>query len=153
MKITVSKPEMHVPVVILHLYGILDSTSYQSLVDKAKQQYSAGVRDLILDLSKLTFISSAGLGALHQLALLFKGNNHPEQDETWGDYRWAAYHNRDHEHVPQLQEHVKLFSPSKEVREVLDMIGFSSLFEIFTDLPAALASFPQAAPGIVNNHQ
>jgi hypothetical protein len=38
---------------------------------------------------------------------------------------------------------VKLLSPTKEVREVLDMIGFSSLFEIYTYMPQAVESFRQ----------
>jgi len=110
-------------------------------LDEAKKQYTAGARNLLLDLSKLTFISSAGLGALHQVALLFRGKKHPAQDETWAAYRWAAYRTIDSDHKSTSQEHVKLLSPTKQVREVLNLIGFSSLFEIFTDHDQALASF------------
>jgi anti-anti-sigma regulatory factor len=148
MKITITKTEGPAPVTILHLEGALDGSNYESLVDNAKKVYAAGARDLILDLSKLTFISSAGLGALHQVALLFRGKKHPEQDESWGAYRWAAYRSIDRDHSRRFQEHVKLFSPTKEVREVLDMIGFSSLFEIYSDLHQATVSFRQAAPAM-----
>ena len=101
---------------------------------------------LILDLRKLTFISSAGLGALHQVALLFQGVDRSEPDECWTAYRWAAYRSIENLQNHRTQEHVKLLSPTKEVREVLDMIGFGSRFELFTDLQQAAASFRQASP-------
>lgn len=114
--------------------------------EEAKNLFADGARDLIFDLSKLVFISSAGLGALHQVALLFQGKIRPGPDESWAAYRWAAYRSMDRDHYIRLQEHVKLLSPTREVREVLDMIGFSSLFEIYTDFPQAVASFHKVAP-------
>ena len=146
MKITISKTEQPAAVTVLHLEGTLDGSNHQSLIDEAHKMYAAGVRDLILDLSKLTFISSAGLGAFHQVALLFQGKKQPEKDDTWGAYRWAAYRSIDRDHKHKSHEHVRLLSPTKEVKDVLDMIGFTSLFEIFTDLAQAAASFYQAAP-------
>jgi anti-anti-sigma factor len=141
MEITITRKKIPVPVTILHLEGTLDGSNHQDLLAEAKKQYSAGARNLLLDISKLTFISSAGLGALHQVALLFRGKKHPAQDETWAAYRWAAYRTMDREHQSTSQEHVKLFSPTKQVREVLDLIGFTSLFEIFTDFDQAINSF------------
>ena len=38
----------------------------------------AGARDFLLDLSDLTYISSAGLVALHSVALLAKGEDLPD---------------------------------------------------------------------------
>ena len=146
MIITITKIENPAPITILRLDGTLDGGNYESLIHEAQKVIAAGSRDLLLDLGKLTFISSAGLGALHQVALLFQGKKHSESDESWAAYRWAAYRSIDRLHIRQTQEHVKLLSPTKEVQEVLDMIGFSSLFEIFTDLPQALASFRQTVP-------
>jgi anti-anti-sigma regulatory factor len=146
MKITITKIENPAPIAILHLDGTLDGGNYKSLIDEAQDVYDAGSRELLLDLGKLTFISSAGLAALHQVALLFQGKKHSEPDESWAAYRWAAYHSIDRLHNRRAQEHVKLLSPTKEVREVLDLTGFGLLFEIFTDLHQALASFHQAAP-------
>jgi anti-anti-sigma regulatory factor len=141
MKITITKTKGLIPVTILHLEGKLDRANYESLIEEAQDVYGAGNRDLLLDLERLTFISSAGLAALHQVALLFRGEEHPFQDEGWAAYRAI---NRDRERG--AQEHVKLLSPTKEVREVLDMTGFGSLFEIFIETHQALASFRQPAP-------
>jgi anti-anti-sigma factor len=147
MDITITKTEKPAPVTILHLDGALDGSNHESLVVEAQKVYAAGARDLILDLSKLTFISSTGLRALHHVALLFQGKKHSgQEDESWASYRWTAYRATDRVLNQGTQEHVKLFSPTKQVREVLDMIGFSSLFEIYTDLAQATASFQKAAP-------
>jgi anti-anti-sigma regulatory factor len=146
MNIKISKTERPVPITILHLDGTLDGANFESLVKKAQSLFNAGARDLILDLSKLTFISSAGLRALHQVALLFRGKLPEDPQESWDSYRWAAYRSLDREHYRNLQEHVKLLSPSPEVRQVLDMIGYTSLFEIYANLPQAVETFRKPAP-------
>jgi len=146
MKITITKTEKPANVNILHLDGILDGANYENLIDEAQKLYSAGARDLILDLSNVTFISSAGLSALHQVALLFRGEKQPGLDESWADYRWTAYRSTDRDH--KSQAYVKLFAPNKEVRDSLDTIGFSSLFEIYSDLDQAITSFRRTVPAM-----
>jgi hypothetical protein len=144
MKITITKTEKPVPISLLHLSGTLDSANFETLIKEAQKLYTAGARDLILDMSMLTYISSAGLGEIHQVALLFRGKKRHEQDESWGDYRWAAYSKNDCGRRYPYEVHVKLFSPTKEVSDVLDMIGFNFLFEIYTDLHRAIDSFYRA---------
>jgi anti-anti-sigma regulatory factor len=39
------------------------------------------------------------------------------------------------------QTHVKLLNPRSEVKSVLDMVGFTTVFDIFTDLDEAVKSF------------
>jgi anti-anti-sigma regulatory factor len=117
------------------------------LINEAQELYTTGARNLILDLGKLSFISSAGLGAVHQVALLFRGKKPVDkQDESWGDYRWAAFHSDGTAHNRTCHEFIKLLSPTREVMEVLDMIGFTSLFDIYTELDQAIASFHKRAP-------
>lgn len=134
--ITISKVVKPARITILHLEGKLDRANYESLIDEAQEVYGEGIRDLVLDMSKLTYISSAGMSALHQVDLLFRGESPPHPDGGWAAFRTV---DRDRDKVPQ--EHVKLFSPAKEVREVLDLAGFGALFEIFTDLSKAVSSF------------
>ncbi|MGA2505579.1 MAG: STAS domain-containing protein [Anaerolineales bacterium] len=141
MRITISKKDKPISVTILHLEGKLDRANYENLIDEAQDVYDNGARDLILDLSKLTFISSAGVAALHQVALLYREEKHPRLDGGWGGFRSE---NRDRSDT--VQEHVKLFSPPGEVRELLNLAGFGLLFEIFTDLSQAVDSFRQPAP-------
>jgi anti-anti-sigma factor len=138
MNITITKTEKPVPVAILHLEGKLDGANYESLIEEAQKVYDDGISDILLDLSTLTFISSAGLAAIHQVALLFRGEALPGQDQGW-----AAFHAIDRDRGRKPQEHVKLFSPSKPVQELLDLTGFASLFESYTDLDQAIDSFRQ----------
>jgi anti-anti-sigma regulatory factor len=119
MKITVTKTENPVPVTILYLDGALDGTNFKS---------------------------SAGLAAFHQIALLFRGKKHPGPDESWPAYRWAVCRHLDRDLDRPPQEHVKLSSPTSDVRDVLNLIGFNSLFEIYSDLPQAVASYRQDVP-------
>ena len=136
MEITVSQEQGLVPVTILHLNGALDGTTYQTLIEKAKQVYQEGARDLLLDLNGLSYISSAGIIALHKTALLFRGVTLPDEEEGW-----EAAHAVDRDRSSGVQQHVKLLNPQPEVLHVLDVVGFTAFFEIYTDLEKAVASF------------
>ena len=133
--ITLQKQE--VPgVTVLQLRGALDGSSYQHLITEAEQLYDAGVRNLILDMSELTFLSSAGLSALHRIARVFRGDDRSTFEEGW-----AAIHAMGKEREGGYQEHVKLLNPDEKIRSVLDTVGFKAFFPIYTDLQPALASF------------
>jgi anti-anti-sigma regulatory factor len=138
MIITISKTEESPSIVTLHLEGKLDGANYETLIEAAREIYSDGQRDLILDLSKLTFISSAGLSSIHQVALLFRGETLPNHDSGW-----AAYHAIERDLGKATQQHVKLLAPSKTVKEAFDLTGFATLFESYDDMADALASFAQ----------
>jgi anti-anti-sigma regulatory factor len=124
------------PIAILQLEGALDGSSYESFIAEAKKLYDSGERNLLLDLQELTFLSSAGIASLHRVALLFRGQQLPADDEGW-----AAYRAIERDRNSGTQEHLKLLSPSEPVLRVLDLVGFTDLFEIHTDANHALASF------------
>jgi anti-anti-sigma regulatory factor len=134
--INIQKLGQHLPVTILQLSGKLDGSNYLQLVDEAKKNYRNGVRDLLIDMSRLTYLSSAGITAIHKTALIFRGVAIPEDETGWADFRAI-----DQDRNNGVQKHVKLLSPQPEVAHILDLTGFKNLFEIFTDLEAALASF------------
>lgn len=136
MEISVSEVQGNVPVTVLKLDGQLDGQNYQDLIAKARELHKAGTKDFILDLSELTYISSAGLVALHSVALLVKGDDLPDTEHGWSAYRSIGKTS-----AAGLQSHVKLLKPREEVRSVLEMVGFSNVFEIFTDLDEAVKSF------------
>ena len=126
----------HLPVTILQLSGKLDGSNYLQLVDEAKKNFSNGVLDLLIDLSQLTYLSSAGIAAIHKTALVFRGLAIPEEETGW-----TAYHAIDRDRDNGVQKHMKLLSPQPNVANTLDITGFKTLFEIYTDLDAAVASF------------
>jgi anti-anti-sigma regulatory factor len=146
MNITITKQDEPVSIAILHLEGKLDGANYESLIEEAQQVYADGARDLVLDLSKLSFISSAGLAAIHQVALLFRGEANPSQDKGW-----AAFHAIDRDRSAGAQQHVKLFSPREPVKQVLELTGFDTLFESYSDLQQAVLSFAKAKPTVAEH--
>jgi anti-anti-sigma regulatory factor len=136
MNISVSQVQGKVPVTVVKLEGQLDGQTYQDLINKAREAYKAGWRDFLVDMSDLTYISSAGLVALHSVALLAKGEELPNTDEGW-----AAYRSMGRSKEAGIQEHMKLLNPRPEVLSVLEMVGFSAVFKIFSDLDEAVKSF------------
>jgi anti-anti-sigma regulatory factor len=136
MNISVSQAQGQVPVAIVKLDGQLDGQNYQELIAKAQELFQAGGRDFLLDLTDLTYISSAGLVALHSVALLSRGEQLPDLEGGW-----SAYRSMGRSSEAGMQKHVKLLNPRSEVLGVLDMVGFSRVFEIYTDRDEAVNSF------------
>jgi len=133
---SVSEAQGNVPVTVIKLDGQLDGQNYQDLISKAQELYKAGRRDFLLDLSDLTYISSAGLVALHSMALLARGEELPDTEGGW-----SAYRSMGRSSEAGMQKHVKLLNPRSEVMGVLDMVGFTNVFEIYTNLDEAVKSF------------
>jgi len=136
MDISVSQESGRVPVTVIKLDGQLDGQNFQELITKAQELHSAGTRDFLLDLSDLTYISSAGLVALHSVALMARGEELPDLEGGWSTYRSMGRTTE-----AGVQKHVKLLNPRNEIMGVLDMVGFSGVFEIFTDREEAVKSF------------
>jgi anti-anti-sigma factor len=136
MNVLQQKSTNDLPVTVLRLDGKLDGSNYESLITKGKELYDSGSRDLLLDMGKLTYISSAGISALHRLALLFQGKKVEDLEEGWRAYRAV-----EQDSGGAVQEHVKLLNPTEGVMAVLDKVGFLGLFEFYTDIDKALDSF------------
>jgi anti-anti-sigma regulatory factor len=136
MNITSTLKQGRVPVTVLQLTGQLDGSNYLQLIEEGKRAYLSGVQDLLIDLSRLTFMSSAGIAAIHKVALIFRGM--PMAEEESG---WASYHAIDRDRGTEVQSHVKLLSPQADVAKTLEITGFGSLFETHSDLDTAVASF------------
>ena len=111
------------------------NTSYLELVSTVQKLYDAGTRSLLLDLTNLAFISSAGLASLHIVTKMFRGENANPEDG------WGTYKGIDRERERGLQENVKLLNPSPAVDKVLDTVGFKHFFEVYTNLNEAVGSF------------
>ena len=136
MEITISQEQGRVAVAVIKAAGQLDGQTYQRLIDKAREAYEGGVRDILLDLSELTYISSAGLVSLHTIALMTRGEAVPNPEQGWSTLK-----SMDKSRDGGVQKHVKLLNPRPEVLNVLEMVGFKDFFEIFDDQQKAVESF------------
>ena len=137
MNISVSQKQGSVPVTVIGLDGRLDGQNYQELIAKGQELYNAGARDILLDLTNLSYVSSAGMVAFHNIALMLRGESPPSPEQGWSAYRSMGRSG----FAGGGQEHFKLFNPQPEVEHILDMVGFNTIFKIFTDLDEAVNSF------------
>jgi len=136
MEIIISENQGEKTVTVIQLRGALDGSSYQDFIDEAQKLYDSGSRDLLVDMSELTFLSSAGLSALHRAARVYRG-----EDSSTFEEGWAAIHAMGKERDSGFQNHVKILNPNENIRGVLDTVGFLAFFEIFTDMDTAIESF------------
>jgi anti-anti-sigma factor len=128
MEITVNLQQATETVAIMHLQGGIDASNFVQIVDKAREIYQHPARNLILDLSEVPSISSTGLAAIHQIALMYSGvpNTIKHPDLT---------------HNSNARKRVKLLRPQPEVEKALEAAGLKLFFKVFQDLDSALKSF------------
>jgi anti-anti-sigma regulatory factor len=138
LNVTVDKVESRVPVTVIRLEGELDASNYGSLITQTQELYAAGMRDLLLDLENLSFVSSSGLVALHRMALIMRGETLEDAEEGWGAFHAIS---RDLDSAGGPETHYKLLRPQPLVRKVLDTSGFSNIMPVFEDEETAVASF------------
>jgi anti-anti-sigma factor len=132
MEVTVMQEQGRVPVTVLQVAGKTDSASAEEFQDKVMQVIDAGARYLVLDLSKVPYMSSAGLRVLQEIFSKLRSLSAGDSDaETYRKIADGSY----------KSPHLKVLNPSKEVLEVLKMSGFDMLVSIEKDLKTAVASF------------
>jgi anti-anti-sigma regulatory factor len=136
MQINFSKQESRVPVTVMHLIGELDASNYAEVISKAQVSYDEGARDLLIDLSKVPYVSSTGLMSLHTVALVFAGYSMRPQESGR-----PAFHSINAKNEKIVRQHLKLLSPQPAVEELLDVVGLKQFLDIHTDLETAVQSF------------
>ncbi|HXF61989.1 MAG TPA: STAS domain-containing protein [Caldilineaceae bacterium] len=127
MEIEVSREQGRVPVSVLRLKGAL--ISEEELQQRAKEEYDAGARYMLLDLSDVPYMASAGLRALHFIYSLLRPS---------GD---AAEARKGLVEGTYTSRHLKLLKPSKHAQEALQVAGYDMFIESFQDRAQAIASF------------
>jgi anti-sigma B factor antagonist len=98
---------------LVSVAGRIDSSNAGELEKTLSGIIESGRFNIILELSQLTYMSSAGLRAIVSTLR--------ECKKRFGDLRLAA--------------------PSERVTEVLDLAGLMPLFDIYEDTTAAVGSF------------
>ena len=120
---------------VISLDGELDGSNYTKLIDAGRQLYASGVRELVLDCTALTYMSSSGIVALHSLTRVFEGHEPPDPESGW-----QAIHDIGTDvNEGKTQDCVRLVAPTAEVDRVLDRTGLKQLIPIHPTREAALA--------------
>jgi anti-anti-sigma factor len=132
MDIAVSHEQGRVPLTVFRVTGEINAHTYPQLQTAAEQAFQAGMRHLLLDLSDVTYITSAGLRALHQIFTLLQTESSAESN--------ASIHQglRDGTFT---SSHLKLLNPQPTVLTVLHTAGFDMYIEIHRNLKDAVTSF------------
>lgn len=136
MTIKIEQAHGKTQIALVSIRGRLDASNYQEAINTSKQAIEEGAQNLLIDLSKLEFISSSGLIALHSIALLMRGDK-PSNLENG----WEAFHALDRDRSSGIQERVKLFNPQPKVDRSLGMAGMDDFFETHADIDTAIESF------------
>ena len=127
LNITASQVQGEVSVTILHLKGQLDGSTENQLLDRAREAHEDGASHLLLDLSEVTMLTSAGLRAIHNIFKSFT----PEADVDLI-----------HEHKePYKSPYFKLVCPNPQVYYVLNISGFLQNIPIYNNMDDAINSF------------
>jgi anti-anti-sigma regulatory factor len=128
LNITASQIQGDVPVTILHLSGHLHGNTEPELLERARQAQQAGSKYLLLDLSEVDVLTSAGLRAIQNIFNLFTPRNDVEVI-------------RQHGEEPYKSPYFKLVCPNPDVYYVLNIAGFLQNLLIYNDRDEAVKSF------------
>ncbi len=118
LKITSEQVQASVPVTVFYLRGWLDSQSEEQLLETARLAYDEGARYLLINMSDLDTLTSAGMRALQKVYQIFT----PKEDH----FKVA---------------HLKLSNAPPQIYDVLGITGFLQNIPMYESMDTALDSF------------
>ena len=131
MEIEVTHEQARVPVTVLHVNGNVTGNTYQQFEETARDAIKGGAEYVLIDMTDVGYISSAGLRSLQYiLSLLPKPSASSQDAEHKGAKRPI-----------QKSPYLKLLNPSQRVLQPLQLVGFDAFFEMYDNYQQAIASF------------
>jgi len=128
LTITTSQIQGDVAVTTLHLKGHLHAGTEKNLLDSAHQAHEDGAKHLLLDLTELEVLSSAGLRAVQNIFKLLTPQNDMELMKQHGD-------------EPYKSPYLKIVCPNPQIYYIFNIAGFLQNILIFNNLEEATSSF------------
>jgi anti-anti-sigma factor len=128
LNINVTQAQGNTPVTVMELRGHLHGETEGLLLDRARQSVQDGSKHILLDLSGVDVLTSAGLRAIHNIFNLLT----PQSDVEVI---------RQHRDEPYKSPYLKLLCPNPQIYYVLNISGFLQNIPIYNDLDEALRSF------------
>ena len=120
------------PITVIHVEGNIDSATYEEFQTKAEGLITSGARDILIDLTHVHFVSSAGIRAIHALFNKLRALSPDLGDEEMRKGINAGTYK---------SPHLKLLNPSKEATTTLEMTGLDMYIGIYNDLKKAISAF------------
>jgi anti-anti-sigma factor len=118
LKITSEQVQAAVPVTVLQVRGWLDAQSEEQLLAVARTAFDEGARYILIDMSELDTITSAGIRSLQKIYQMYT----PKEDR----FKIA---------------HLKLCNAPPQIYNVLGITGFLHNIPMYESLEAALETF------------
>ena len=118
LNITSEQMQADVAVMVFRIRGWLDAQSEEQLLEAARTAYDGGARYLLIDMTDLDTITSAGIRALQKLYQMFT----PKEDR----FKIA---------------HLKLCNAPPQIYNVLGITGFLQNIPMYENLEDAITSF------------
>lgn len=116
LDITVSTVVGKVPVTVIHIDGHVDAANVGELEDTATIAVNSGAANLLLDMNKVSFMSSAGFRSIHKIYQAL----HPEGGSG----------------------HLKILNASDEIGRLVKTLGFDNFVSVLSgDMQQAVDSF------------
>ncbi len=122
MELRIERAQGQVPVTVVHVQGQVNLGTADQLEQAVRAEYDKGMRNLLIDLSETTSLTSAGFRVLHALYLLLEQVNPGAAGQA-------------------PAAHLKLLNPPPDLRRVIRIAGFDSYLPVCDDRTNALASF------------
>jgi ABC-type transporter Mla MlaB component len=124
---------------ILRPAGGLDWLSYQNLIAQAWAAYDTNTQHLIVDLSNVEHISTAGMVGLYAVARLAQGASPLDLEAGWQTMRALV---EDH----PITRRLAVVNPHPLVRQVLADAPCSDFLALYADVSTALAALSVSVP-------
>jgi anti-anti-sigma regulatory factor len=132
MEITTEQPSPDLAVI--GLTGELDGSNFEQVIDAGRAACDGGARRIVLDLSRLTYMGSSGLVAIHSISLLLRGQEPPSPENGW-----QAIHEIGSAQVDDSQQApLLLVGPPPSIERVLQRSGMLGLFPVHADRASAV---------------
>jgi anti-sigma B factor antagonist len=109
-----------VPVTVLHLQGDIDAATHAALTAKAEEVIAAGTSNILLDLSGVGYMGSAGFRALHAISNMLESESGTGMGKS---------------------KRLKLLSPTDDVARVIKTLGFNVYLDTYENQEEAVRSF------------
>jgi anti-anti-sigma factor len=132
MEIKVSTENGRVPVTVVHVDGKVDASTADAFLSGVTGLIQDGAKDVLVDMTHVSYMSSAGLRALHDIFnQLRAANNETDDEEMRKGISEGTY----------KSPHLKLLNLSDDTRTAFETAGFDMYIETFTDRQEAINSF------------
>jgi len=132
MDIIISQEQARVPVTVFHPIGRINMGNIDELTQKAQESFDSGMRDLILDLTEIPSMTSAGLRGISTIFKMLHTGSPAEAKQAASPQSTGE---------KRLSPHMKLLNPVPDVRKVLNISGFDTFIEIYDHKQEALRAF------------